>query len=133
MERLIRSISVLALAGAVTLVPGCSGEEGPTDPPAVTGIYRVEVTSPNGPEGGALLALPASGVAATERLDGQLHARESGDRIRVLLLRSEPGDLAFLLELDGEGPVPEVELLQVASPDNALRDLAGYGVETTRE
>lgn len=129
----VHRLLAATLACAVMAIPGCSSDGGPTDPPPSSGTYRVEVASPNGSEGGAVFSMPALGVAATTALEGGLYSRETGDRIRIVLLRSDPGPLAFRLELDGEGPVPEIELLQVASPDNALRDLAGYSVETTRE
>lgn len=139
MERRLRRVplralaATLALAGAIILVPGCAGDEGPTDPLPAAGTYRVEVVSPAGQEGGAVLFLPAAGVTEVSELEGQLHTRETDDGIGVVLLRAEPGPLAFRLELDGEAPLPEVELLQVAGPDNTLPDLDGYAVETTRE
>lgn len=135
MRNVARSIAALVLSGAVLLLPACTGDDEPTDPPPAAGAWRVELISPNGDEGAVLLALPSGEVGSIEPVLGELHTREVADETRILLLRRDPGLLSFLLEREGssEDPADVIRLLQVASPDNRLRDLAGYGVETIRE
>lgn len=135
MQSWTRWASLLVLTGTIVVLPACSGDDGPTDPPPASGAWRVELVSPNGDEGAALLALPSEDVGTIEPVLGELHTREVGDETRVLLLRRDPGKVSFLLEREGSDadPADVIELLQVASADNRLRDLAGYSVETIRE
>lgn len=133
LRRYARSLSALTLLVAFALVPGCSGDDGPTEPSPSEGAYRIDVVSPNGPEGAALLEVAGDLVAGVEGLGSQAYVRPVEGGARVLVLVSTPGELVFRLELEDAAARPDVELLQVVSPENRPRDLSGYSVEVTRE
>jgi len=50
--------------------------------------------------------------------------------MRVVIILPEPGPVQFQLLADDVGRIPEVSVLEVAGPDNTLREsLAEYRVE----
>lgn len=122
----------LGLALLLTALSACL--DGPTGGGARSGEMRASLVSPHGFEGAAVLE-----VVSGEMLDvaspgpfvrvywGPANVR------RVVVIRRDPGEISFrLLARDVNDP-PELRVLEVAGPDDALRpSLSGYSVTVTR-
>ncbi|HLU26409.1 MAG TPA: hypothetical protein VKZ58_11965 [Longimicrobiales bacterium] len=116
----------LGLAGA-----GCDDPDGPGGP----GVYEVVIESPNGPEGAAVVQLTGSGIEGARSADARVFvARVERNTSRVVVVRDEPGELRFQVEVRDLGaPMLSAVLLQVADGNNELRgSLAGYRVSLIR-
>ena len=120
----------LAAALAVAGVTSCDSEpSGPTGP----GTIVVAVTSPNGPEGAAMVEL-SGGIAlgAAESSSGDVFVEHGAESSRVVVILDQPGQIRFTLRSGNVGSPPNVVLVQVAGGDNQLRtSLDGYDVEVT--
>ena len=122
MRSLLRRVAPALL---LALVAGCDG-----GPPSGAGTVTVELTSPEGGEGAALVRLVGPGLRTVTSLEGEAHAAARGDTLDVFVLRADAGPLRFGLQLQDTTARPRGEVIQVAGPDNRLRpSLAGYGVE----
>ncbi|MFQ5537127.1 MAG: hypothetical protein ACE5GJ_06710 [Gemmatimonadota bacterium] len=119
--------AALAAALVLTLAAAC-GDQGPVPAP---GVLSARVASPNGAEGAALLTVFGDGVVSVEEAGGRLFSRQhGGDSLRVVLFADQDGALHFRLAVADTTLRPEIALLEVAGPDDALRaSLAGYEVE----
>lgn len=104
--------------------------EGPAPGP---GTLTVSVVSPHGAEGAAVLALHGRGIDGVDGSGAWVRARPGrGDTVVVAVVAEEAGPLSFRLALADTLRRPEVRILQVAGPDDALREaLEGYRVEVT--
>jgi hypothetical protein len=110
------------------VVFGCSDPHAP----GRQSEFTVAVVSPNGPEGAVLLDVAAAQVIAVTSESAEVHTHVEGDRLMVVLVRAQPGELRAVVEVPDATRPPEVRLVQVAGPTNALRPLAGYSVEVKR-
>ena len=126
--------STLALLGLVALLHGCgSGDQGVPTEVEIHDSWLVHLTNPNGGDGAALFAVAAPGVRSIDGVDDQVYLRQIGDKINVMVLRPDPGLLTFRIQLRTAAAQPDVQILQVSSGDNRLRDVASYGVVVTGE
>lgn len=115
---------------ALTLLAGCG--DAPSGPPVPRDMVAVLV-SPSGPEGAAVLDLSGGGFSAVRADSGTtLFAEPSGNAARVVLIRSEAGELRFRLRLENEKNPPSVTVVEVADGADALRDPGGYTVRFER-
>jgi hypothetical protein len=111
------------------LLTACGGSDGPVELPGGPGTVTATLESPNGAEGGVLIHLIGNGASSVTAPVGDLFTSVSGDTVKVLLLRQEPGELAFSFSLPDTTRPPSVRLQQVAGGDNQLRvSLADYTV-----
>ncbi len=91
------------------------------------------IVSPHGPEGAAVLRLIGGHVEEVEAARGHAFVDRSGGDLVVVLVNAVAGELALRLLLDDVSRLPAAELIQVAGPDNRLRDeLSAYGVTFRR-
>ena len=98
------------------------------------GRLSVTIDSPHGEEGAAVLLLAGEAVLAVGSAgETEVHAEHVGDETRVVLIHPTGGTLAFeLVMAELSRPLVPV-ILEVAGPDDELRDdLAGYRVELSR-
>lgn len=118
--------SVLAVV-ALALLAGC-GSDGGGEPRQSIG-WSAQLVSPNGAEGAAVLELDGV-VAATRAPAGtRVMHHVSGGVTRVVVVREEPGQIAFELDLAERGAAPAASVIEVSGPDDALRAPAtGYRV-----
>ncbi len=116
----------LLLLAVVAL--GCSDPHGPGRPSGFT----LAVVSPNGAEGAALLDVAAAQVIGVTSESAVVHTQVEGDRLMVVLVRVQPGELRAFVEVSDATRPLDVRLVQVAGPTNALRPLAGYALEVQR-
>lgn len=94
------------------------------------GDLDFSVVSPHRAEGAALIELRGPGMGPVTPLDTRLFVHDIGNRVRVLVLRTDPGTLSFRVTVNDVNNPPSAMLLEVAAGDNTLReDLAGYRVE----
>lgn len=115
---------VAALAAA-TLLAACDGG-GPSAPGALT----VTLVSPNGAEGSAHVRLFGAGLEAVGELDARVFGHRKGDTLDVVVVRDEPGELRFRVQVADTTVRPVGTVLEVADAQNALRGgLSGYRVE----
>ena len=129
MRLLARRASAFGLAALLATVAACGDDPTAGDP--VRGEMRATLVSPNGAEGSAVLEVVSGAL-----LD--VAAPEPGVRVywsqggKVVVLRRAPGQIAFrLLAADVNQP-PELRVVEVGAPDDALRDdLSGYTVAVT--
>lgn len=130
-ERAPRRAATLAVL-AFTL--SCAGDDsGPTaPPPVVPGTVTLELVSPNGAEGAAVIDLLAAPVAAVTSGDAVVHAHKNGDRITVVLLRARPGAISAALSVRDTAAALDARIVQVADSANALRALTGYSLRRVR-
>jgi hypothetical protein len=124
-HRPARALAVLLAAVAL----GACEDDLPGPEP---GTLTLVITSPNGPEGAALVHLDqpvewtAGGILS-------VYEREAGGGVYLALVRVVAGQLQVELEVADLRDPPAVELLQVAGPDDELRaDLGLYTVELRR-
>jgi hypothetical protein len=115
-----------AAAVAVLLATGCS--DAPPAPPVSS--YRAAVLqSPSGAEGAAVLEVDGAPFQEIRADGSEVHYGTDGAVTRIVVLRADPGEIRFRVRMDPASPDPQVRVLQVAAPDDALRpDLAGYHV-----
>jgi len=106
--------------------PGSPGVVGP-------GVFRVELTSPNGAEGSAVFELATSaslGVVSSSVGEVYYEHNYGLETSRVIVIMDQPGQVGFRVHAGEVGDVPEVTLLQVADGSDQLRSsLSGYHVE----
>lgn len=106
---------------------------GPAQPPPVPGMRTLVVRSPFGAEGAALLDIAAAAVTAVTASGSDVHTAVEGSRLRILIVRMVPGELAATIAVTDTAQALEARLLQVAGPMNELRaSLATYVLEVRR-
>jgi len=107
------------------LVAACEG--GPTPGP---GTLTASVVSPNGAEGAAVLSLHGPGIQGVSGGEGRVWGEPHGDSVTVVVVADQAGLLSFRVAVSDTLQRPEARLVEVAGPDDALRDgLEGYRVE----
>lgn len=91
---------------------------------------RAFVVSPNGAEGAAVIEVEGPRVIGVTATDGQIFVSRSGDILRAVIVRDEPGPIEFTVQvLDPRFPVA-TRILQVADGENRVRPTVdGYQVE----
>ena len=121
-------LHILLTTAAVVAAASCDG--GPSGPTG-SGTFLVTVTSPNGLEGAAVLALSGGvGLGAVASTAGDVFVERGADAIRIVVILDQPGQILFTASADDVGTPPNVVLMQVADGDNQLREsLGGYEVE----
>lgn len=123
---------ILALLLIVALTRCESGTQPPGGEP---GAVTLRLVSPNGAEGGFLVALPSADVTGVEEGDGILRviARDhEGTTYVAVTHRFGTGSLSFELYVTDVSAPPEPTLMQVVGPDDARRMLDGYGLEVVQ-
>jgi hypothetical protein len=126
-----RRALVLLLAIAAGAVR-CTGD-GPAEPPAaVPGTRMLQVDSPNGAEGAALIELDATNVHAVGGDSAMVLVERDGAKLRVAIVRATPGLLRLRVDIADTAAAVTATLLEVAGPQNALRPLTGYSVSVAR-
>lgn len=124
-----RALSAAFLAALSVLVVVACGDDGTSGPEP--GWLTVHIESPTGVEGAALLFVDQE-IVRTSVGPLTIFTEPDGAGVRIAVLRATPGGLDFRIEVDDVNDPPAVELLQVAGPDDQLRDLDAYSVELRR-
>lgn len=120
----------LLLIGVLSL-SSCGGDGG-SGSRGGPGVVTANLVSPNGAEGAALFSIVGTGVGVSP-LGGELHSSQSGDTTRVLIIRTVPGPIQFLISVPDTTRVPSVQLIEVADGENQVRGaLQGYSVSVTQ-
>jgi hypothetical protein len=116
------------LAGVAVLgVAGCGDEATPPEP--VPGDLAVSLVSPNGAEGAAVFQTSDAGVVEVSATGAQAFQLTAGGVTRIVVLLDEPGDISFTLGVEDLNQPPELQIVEVADPENRLRaDLSQYTV-----
>ena len=128
MGSLSRISGVLVLVG-VAMAAGCVD----TGPQSAPGVLTVQVVSPSGGEGSALVSLFGDGIRDVTPLEGQVYSHRTADTVRVVVVADEPGVLRFRLAVADTTALFGGEVLQVADGDDRLRSsLTGYALEFLR-
>ena len=110
----------LTLIGAL-LASACD------DPDAVPGSLTATLVSPNGPEGAAWVTLSGPGIGAVTSLDARTFSHAEGETVHVVVVRDQPGDLRFVVQVANTTQAPTVVVREVAGGDNRLRaDVSAY-------
>jgi len=113
--------ATILLACVAALGIAACGDETTLPPEAVSGELLVSVVSPNGLEGAAVLETADEGVVEITGDGGQVfHWRQDGI-IRIVVLLDAPGEISFVLEVENLNRPPQLQLVEVADPDNRLR------------
>jgi hypothetical protein len=113
------------------LLPACSDSPGG---PGGEGEMVVRLVSPSAAEGAALLEVSAAEVLEVSAPAGvTVFAHPLGERLRIGVLRDDPGELRFQALVRDVRDPPAIAVIEVAGPDNALRpSVAEYEVRLTR-
>ncbi|HST58359.1 MAG TPA: hypothetical protein VLK84_06725 [Longimicrobium sp.] len=124
------SLARLVLPALLALA-ACDG--GTDVPEPAGGDYDAVLQSPNGAEAAAALELSGTGIEDVQSSTAFLQSSAVSGGRRVVLVRSQPGTLEFRVRMaEGQAP-PDVRVVEVAAPDDALRaSLSGYRVTFTR-
>lgn len=120
---------ILALLLVVVLTQCESGTQPPSGEP---GALTIRLVSPEGAEGGFLVALPSADVTGVEEGDGirRVIAREhDGTTYVAVTHRFGIEDLSFELYVTDTSAPPEPTLMQVVDRDDVRRVLDGYALE----
>jgi hypothetical protein len=100
------------------------------DADPVPGTLSATLLSPNGPEGAAYVTLFGPGIGQVSALDARTFAHAAGDTVHVVVIRDEPGQVRFQVEVSDTTRLPAALLVEVAGGDNRLRpDASSYRVE----
>ena len=123
----LRSGTALAVALALT-VSGCTDD--PVVPPGGPAEFQVTLISPNGPEGAALIEIDQTGLRPITVLGGDAFSQQLGDVTRLVIVLTDPGQIAFLMRVDDAAVLPTAKVLEVADADDELRaSVTGYRVD----
>jgi hypothetical protein len=104
---------------------------GTNSPPQIVEITG-RLVSPNGNEGAAVIEIDGlvSPVIYGENAGDEFHPGSVGGMHRVVIVKSEPGEISFTLFLNGTAELPTATVIEVAGPDDQIRtSLDGYRVE----
>jgi len=127
--------SAVALGTVVLLVTAlASCNDNPTSGDVrQPGVMTATLVSPNGAEGSALLEVGSGTVLDVTPVESYVRAyRVAANPVRIVVLRLEPGDIAFRLTTDDVNRPPELRVVDVGGPDDQLRpSLSGYSVSLT--
>jgi hypothetical protein len=125
---LVASIAMAAVRCSSDVEPAA-----PSSPLPVPGTVTLVVVSPNGPEGAAFIEVDAAAVTNVMADSGSVLHAPQGERLRIAIVRGQPGTLRVHLTVRDTASALDPELVQVADPANTLRPmLAGYSVEVVR-
>lgn len=120
---------VLVLLAVVALARCTNGTEPPIGTPG-TVTYRL--VSPNGAEGALLVRAPAAAITGVPAADGPtevLSTTVGDERYVAVVHRFGAEGLTFELDVADVADPPELTIVQVAGPDDRLRDITGYALE----
>lgn len=121
-----RGLMAVALGVAAACAAAC-GDAGPASAP---GILTATVVSPNGAEGAALITLVGAGIGAIAPGDAvRVFSEARGDTVRVVVVNLAGGALRFTVHVADTTKPPSGTLVEVSGPGDAIRGLAGYGLE----
>ncbi len=121
--------TAVALVCFAAILVACDDEVTPPEP--VPGDLVVTLVSPNGAEGAVVLETADEGIEAIQSLAGEAHHWRNDGVSRIVVLLEEPGEIRFVLSLTDVNRPPAIEILEVAAPDNGLRDdLSEYAFDT---
>lgn len=122
----------LACVGLLALAAATCGDD--ATPPAVPtpGTLTVRLDSPAGTESAARFRLVGPGVRDVAASEGRVFSATRGDTTDVIVVLELPGDVRFRLSVADTATLPDMTVVEVAGPDNALRPLGGYSVEAAR-
>jgi len=97
------------------------------------GEMTATLISPNGAEGSALLEVSSGTVLGVAPVESYVHVyRVAANPVRIVVLRLQPGDIAFRLTTGDVNRPPELRIVDVGGPDDQLRpSLSGYSVQVT--
>jgi hypothetical protein len=120
-----------SIAPALLALAACDG--GTDVPEPAGGDYTAVLQSPNGAEAAAQLELSGAGIEDVQSSTAFLSSSAMSGGRRVVLVRAQAGTLEFRVRMaEGQAP-PDVRVVEVAAPDDALRaSLSGYRVTFTR-
>lgn len=119
------------LAAVAVLLAASACDDSPPGPAPVPGDVAVTLVSPNGAEGGAVLATGEAGIVQvwTDAAVQVYHWREAGED-RIVALRDAAGEIRFRMRVEDVNRPPRLDVIEVADASNRLRaGLAGYEVE----
>jgi hypothetical protein len=126
------TVRLAVLAAALLLVAACS--DSPVTPSG-PGELLVVVESPHGAEGAVLLEVSGSTPISVraENPPGDLLFMEAVEGVTlVVLIRTEPGELSLLMEVEAVDDPPTIEVLSVVDGDDQLREeIGGYSIRTS--
>jgi hypothetical protein len=112
--------------GLVTALVACE-TAAPEDP-----LARSVALIPPVDDGAALVELVGAAVTSVTTPEGEVFFHARGDTTRVVVVRGEPGPLAFDFRVADPSASLVATVLQVADGENRLRDPAAYGAELGR-
>lgn len=123
-----RRLPALALLSALGLA-ACEGGPGPGP-----GTLTASVVSPHGAEGAAVLELHGPGIQGVSAASGWVFGEPGGgDTVSVVVVADDAGLLTFRVQVADTLQRLQGRVVQVAGPDDALRDrLEEYRVEVVR-
>ncbi len=124
---------LILLLGVAAGVSACDTDPAQPAGEEVRGArLQAFVISPNGAEGAAVIEVEGPRVLGVTATDAQVFVSRSGDVLRAVIVRDEPGPIEFAVQvLDPRFPVA-TRILQVADGDNRVRPTVdGYQVELT--
>jgi hypothetical protein len=90
----------------------------------------VQLESPNGNEGAAVIEVVGPGLGEVAAVAGQSFTHVSGDTTRVVILLDSAGTIEFTVRLTGL-TYPGAAVLQVADSADNLRPPGGYRARIT--
>lgn len=129
MSRIVHNSALALICAVAVSVLSCNDEV--TPPVPLPGDLVVTLVSPNGPEAAVVLETTDEGIDGIQSLTGEAHHWRAGDVSRIVVLLEEPGEIRFALSLADVNRAPALQILEVADPDNRLRDdLSEYELET---
>ncbi len=122
--------ALLALGILLATLPLGCGTDPTGDGPPVPGEMVAALGSPFGAEGSAVLEVASGTVTGVSSDDPDLLVyRIATQPVRIVVLRGTPGALAFRLSTDDVHHPPELRVVEVGGPDDAIRgSVSGYAV-----
>lgn len=119
LPRVPRPLRRIVTLAALALLSSCGSDGGGEPRQSVT--WTAQLVSPNGDEGAAVLELDGA-VAATRAPAGtRVMHHVDGGVTRIVVVRDQPGQLSFEVDLAERGAAPAASVIEVSGPDDALR------------
>lgn len=110
-------LSAMGIIAAAFALSCDSSAVEPLGPGQVRGL----LVSPNGPEAAVVLLLAGEGLGTIESDSGYVFVEEDGSTARIVIVRDEPGTIAFRVAVPERTEPPDVTVLEVADGSNELR------------
>lgn len=111
----------LLVAAAALAFLAC-GDDGPSEPPPGAGDLVAHLISPYGNEGAAVFETTDAGISSVACDGCDIYHNRVDGTSRIVVLMDTSGEIRFTMSVADRQSPPELQVIEVAGPDNQTRD-----------